>query len=65
MDGLDATRIIKEVSPEIPVIALSAHVYEADIQNAMMSGCDYFLRKPFTVEELIETVEKFIEVAEH
>ena len=65
MDGLDATRIIKEVSPEMPVIALSAHVFNTDIQNAMMSGCDYFLRKPFTVEELIETVEKYIETAEH
>ena len=65
MDGLDATRIIKEINPDMPVIALSAHVYDTDIQNAMMSGCDFFLRKPFTVEELIETVEKYIEAAEH
>ncbi|MCR4808256.1 MAG: response regulator [Prevotella sp.] len=61
MDGLDATRIIKEVTPELPVIALSAHVFEANIQAAKMSGCDYFLKKPFTVEELIETVERYLE----
>jgi signal transduction histidine kinase/CheY-like chemotaxis protein len=61
MDGLDATRIIKEVTPDLPVIALSAHVFEANIQAAKMSGCDYFLKKPFTVEELIETVERYLE----
>ena len=61
MDGLDATRIIKEVTPDLPIIALSAHVFDANIQAAKMSGCDYFLKKPFTVEELIETVEHFLE----
>ena len=28
LDGLDATRIIREVSPKIPVIAVSAYAYE-------------------------------------
>ena len=30
LDGLDATRIIREVSPKIPVIAVSAYAYEKD-----------------------------------
>ena len=33
LDGLDATRIIREVSPKIPVIAVSAYAYEKDSRN--------------------------------
>ena len=59
MNGLDATRIIKEVS-NTPVIALSAYAYEENIRNAREAGCDDFMAKPFKVENLIEIVKKYL-----
>lgn len=60
MSGLDATRIIKEVTPYIPVIALSAFAFEENIREAKSAGCDEFLPKPFKVEDLIETINRYI-----
>ena len=61
MNGLDATRIIKEVSGDTPVVALSAYAFEENIREARAAGCDDFLAKPFKVENLIEMVRKQLE----
>lgn len=61
MNGLDATRIIKEVSTSTPVIALSAYAFEENIREAKAAGCDEFMAKPFKVENLIEIVKKYLE----
>ena len=60
MDGLDATRIIKEVDHETPIIALSAYAFEENIREAKEAGCDAFMAKPFRVEDLIEIIKKYI-----
>ena len=61
MNGLDATRIIKEVSSSTPVIALSAYAFEENIRDAKEAGCDEFMAKPFKVENLIDIVHKYLE----
>ena len=61
MNGLDATRIIKEVSSDTPVIALSAYAFEENIRDAKEAGCDEFMAKPFKVEALIDMVKKHLE----
>lgn len=60
MDGLDATRIIKEVDSDTPIIALSAYAFDENIREAKAAGCDAFMAKPFRVEDLIEIVKKYI-----
>ena len=60
MNGLDATRIIKEVNQATPVIALSAFAFEENIKEAKAAGCDDFMAKPFRVEDLIEIVKRYI-----
>jgi CheY-like chemotaxis protein/anti-sigma regulatory factor (Ser/Thr protein kinase) len=60
MNGLDATRIIKEVSSDTPVVALSAYAFEENVREAKAAGCDDFLAKPFKVENLIEVVRKYL-----
>lgn len=60
MNGLDATRIIKEVNHNIPVVALSAYAFDENIREAKAAGCDEFMAKPFRVEDLIDMVEKYI-----
>lgn len=59
MNGLDATRIIKEVRHDVPVIALSAYAFDENIREAKAAGCDDFMAKPFRVEDLIEICEKY------
>jgi CheY-like chemotaxis protein/anti-sigma regulatory factor (Ser/Thr protein kinase) len=60
MNGLDATRIIKEINHDTPVIALSAYAFEENIREAKMAGCDEFMAKPFRVENLIEVVKRYL-----
>jgi len=60
MNGLDATRIIKEVNHDIPIVALSAYAFEENIREAKEAGCDEFMAKPFRVEDLLEVVQKYV-----
>ena len=60
MNGLDATRIIKEVNHDVPVIALSAYAFDENIREAKEAGCDEFLAKPFRVEELLDKIQKYL-----
>lgn len=62
MNGLDATRIIKEVNHNIPIIALSAYAFDENIKEAKDAGCDAFLAKPFRVEDLLERIQKFLKI---
>lgn len=60
MNGLDATRIIKEVNHDIPVVALSAYAFDENIREAKAAGCDEFMAKPFRVEDLLDIVQKYV-----
>jgi CheY-like chemotaxis protein/nitrogen-specific signal transduction histidine kinase len=61
MNGLDATRIIKEVSSDTPVVALSAYAFEENIREAKQAGCNEFMAKPFKVENLIDMVRRYLD----
>ena len=60
MDGLQATRLIRENASthSIPVLAMTARVSIEDKKDCFRSGCDEFIAKPFTVKELIACIEK-------
>lgn len=60
MDGLEATRIIKERHPQLPVIALTANAFDSDRQLALDAGCDDFLAKPISSAKCLETIAKYI-----
>lgn len=60
MNGLDATRIIKEVNRSIPIIALSAYAFDENIREAKEAGCDDFMAKPFRVEDLLDRIQKYL-----
>jgi CheY-like chemotaxis protein len=52
MNGIEATRQIKDITPDLPVIALTAYNMQEDKEKAIQSGCDAFLTKPVQREEL-------------
>lgn len=60
MDGLKATRAIREISPSIPIIAQTANAFEADHQKAKAAGCFDVLTKPIKILQLTNTVEKYL-----
>lgn len=53
MDGFEATRLIKQKFPHIPVIAQTAYAYAEDKQKALSCGCDDIITKPIKKSELI------------
>lgn len=60
MDGLQATRILRQESPEIPIIALTAFAFDQDRIRVMEAGCNDFLTKPISATLLKQTIEKYI-----
>ncbi|MBQ8464254.1 MAG: response regulator [Prevotella sp.] len=60
MDGLEATKAIKEKHPDFPVIALTANAFESDRQLAIEAGCDDFLSKPVSSEKCLAAIAKFL-----
>ena len=60
MDGLEATKAIKEIRPEIPIIALTANAFDSDRQLAMEAGCIDFLSKPVSSDLCIKTIRKYL-----
>ena len=53
MDGLEATTIIKQRHPDLPVVALTANVFESDKQRAIAAGCDDFIAKPINRDQCL------------
>jgi CheY-like chemotaxis protein len=58
MDGIEATKAIREFLPNIIIIAQSAYTHERD--SALDSGCTDFISKPYTKEQLIQKVKQYI-----
>lgn len=60
LDGLEATRIIRQLSAEVPIIAQSAYAYEHDRNAAEETGCNDFISKPIAQEKLKEKIKKWL-----
>ena len=60
MNGLEATKAIREKHPDLPILALTANAFDSDRQLAMEVGCNDFLSKPVSSEACIETIKRFI-----
>jgi len=42
------------------VVALSAYAFDDNIREAREAGCDEFMSKPFRVEDLLDTVQRYV-----
>lgn len=60
MDGLEATRIIRQSSQEIPIIALTAFAFDDDRVKALGAGCNDYLTKPLSAVLLKQTIAKYL-----
>jgi len=57
MDGFEATRQIRTFRPDLPVIALTAHVTTEDESAALAAGCTEYVTKPVSKTKLLEIIE--------
>lgn len=60
MDGLEATRLIRSYSKEVPIVALTAFAFESDREKAVEAGCNDFLTKPVAQSALEKVLNKYI-----
>ena len=60
MDGLEATKQIKEINRDLPIIAVTANAFDSDRQLAFDAGCDDFLSKPISSDVCLSTISKII-----
>ena len=60
MDGLEATKAIKEKFPDLPIIALTANAFDSDRQLALEAGCNDFLSKPVSSDLCLQTITRFV-----
>lgn len=61
MDGLEATRKIRQLGIKIPIIALTANAFEEDRKRCLDAGMDAYLSKPIKMKELFDVISKFFE----
>ena len=57
LDGIAATRELRERGVETPIVALTANAMRVDRQQCLDAGCNGYLTKPFQTLQLLETIE--------
>ena len=56
IDGYEATTKIKEIIPDLPIIAVTAYALSGDREKAFAVGCNDYIPKPYKPITLIEKV---------
>jgi len=59
MDGLEATRRIREKDSDLPIIAVTARSFKTDEDECLAAGCNGYIAKPIAPQELIAEINKY------
>src|SRR5574344_2926284 len=60
MNGYDATREIRKIYSDFPIIAQTAFAMSDDRAKAIEAGCNDYLAKPIRSKDLLEMVNKYL-----
>jgi len=60
MSGLDATRLIKGIRKELPVIAQTANAMSEDKEKCLEVGCVDYVSKPININVLFSKIDKYL-----
>ncbi len=59
INGLALIRQIRQISPAIPVVVVTAHALSADRQDCLEAGCTDYIAKPFHFEEMVAYLKRY------
>ena len=60
LDGFQTTMEIKKLSPTMKVLAQTAYALDDEQNKCYEAGCDDYLSKPISMNDLFEMVDKHI-----
>ncbi|TVY49760.1 Two-component system protein B [Lachnellula occidentalis] len=64
LDGLQSTRLIRQMGYSAPIVALTAFAEESNVKECYDSGMDHFLSKPIRRPALKQVLKKFATIPE-
>ncbi|KAJ5503767.1 Six-hairpin glycosidase [Penicillium fimorum] len=64
LDGLESTRLIRQMGYSAPIVALSAFAEESNIKDCMDCGMDMFISKPIRRPALKQVLNRFSTIIE-
>ncbi|GAB7355162.1 hypothetical protein MBLNU459_g5730t1 [Dothideomycetes sp. NU459] len=59
LDGLQSTRLIRQMGYEAPIVALTAFAEESNVKDCLDSGMNYFLSKPIRRPALKQVLKEY------
>ena len=61
VDGVEATRRLREAAPDLPIVAVSGHDYEERVLEIRQAGADDYVRKARLADELPRVLAALLE----
>jgi len=62
MDGYQATKLIREISKDVIIIAETAFALTGDEDKALAAGCNNYISKPIISEKLFSIIKKHFDI---
>lgn len=64
-DGYTIAREIRQLAPAIPIIFVTAKTQTEDLLKGFEAGGNDYIRKPFSMEELIVRINNLLQITQH
>lgn len=64
MDGYEATRLIRLLAPQLPIVALTANSMASDRERCLAAGCSDYLAKPFDSTAITAMALRYVDDAQ-
>jgi CheY-like chemotaxis protein len=61
LDGVEATRLLRQSAPDLPIVAVSGHDYEERVLEIRQAGADDYVRKARLTDELPRVLAALLE----
>jgi len=61
MSGYEVAQEFRKISglDNVPIVAVTSYAMNGDKERALLSGCDYYLKKPIDPDTFVKKIEKY------
>jgi CheY-like chemotaxis protein len=60
LNGMEATKQIKQIKPDLPIIAQTAYAFNEEMEEILSIGCDDYIIKPIEKDKLLLLLGKYV-----